>query len=268
MISCSQARHLFDAFLDDELPPNLRAEVHAHRLSCPPCSHELAILEACADVIRTDRREPRLHEDFTDRVMTAFGNRKQPARHTWQRIAIFAGSPLAAAAVLVFAITTSLRPPSGTVRPREIRADVERLPAAIARDLPGRPMESMTVAERVQFEQASEVPVKEVLEAMLYPAIERTNRTLAQTRQSASQLAGMVADSFHFVPPLPAVEPAPAIDRVADADRPHGAASERRIGADAPPVEGLPDEFDIIEPSDQYPTSPVQTPTPEEIEVM
>jgi hypothetical protein len=103
MISCEDARHLFDAFLDGELTPSVRAEVHAHRLNCANCSHELALLEACADVIRTDRREPVLSGSFADEVMATYVDRRHVPSRRWQRIAIFTASPLAAAAVLVFA---------------------------------------------------------------------------------------------------------------------------------------------------------------------
>ncbi len=190
MISCRQARHLFDAFLDDELSPAMRTELHTHRLSCPECSRELALLEACADVVRTDRREPMLHEDFTDRVMVAFRSRRPVPAHRWRRIAVFAGSPLAAAAVLVFAFTAWFHTP--TARHGVVNAARDRLPDAVLNDVLERSPRALTAAEREELEKAAPLPTRDVLAAWLAPAVERANNTFTQTQQSVSQLASFV----------------------------------------------------------------------------
>jgi hypothetical protein len=114
MITCEHARHLFDRYLDGELSSSLQAELHAHQLSCPACQSELAMLEACGAVIALDRREPRLSASFTDRVLLA--RRAQTARRPrrWTRIAVIAGSPLAAAASIALLLVTVSAPNTTT----------------------------------------------------------------------------------------------------------------------------------------------------------
>jgi hypothetical protein len=105
MITCQDARQLFDRYLDGELSPSLQAELHAHQLSCSVCQSELAILEACGDVVLLDRCEPKLSASFTDRVMLA--RRAQLARPPRRRLrtAVLVGSPVAAAASILLAVT-------------------------------------------------------------------------------------------------------------------------------------------------------------------
>lgn len=190
MISCQQARHLFDAFLDDELSPAMRTELHTHRLSCPDCSRELAVLEACADVVRTDLREPVLHEDFTDRMMVAFAGRRAVPTYRWRRIAVFAGSPLAAAAVLVFAFTAGFHNP--VPQQHRFKAVAEAVPEPIRTDMLIRANRTLTPAEQSEIARMEQLQTKDVLAAWLTPAVERANNTFSQTQQSVSQLAQFV----------------------------------------------------------------------------
>ena len=37
MITCQNARQLFDRYLDGELTSSLHTELHAHRLNCSEC---------------------------------------------------------------------------------------------------------------------------------------------------------------------------------------------------------------------------------------
>ncbi len=76
MISCEQTQHLFDSYLNDELSASLVAEVDAHRLECAACRHQLALMEACGNVIRLDACEPRPSADFTDRLMAILDEEK------------------------------------------------------------------------------------------------------------------------------------------------------------------------------------------------
>ena len=55
MITCQNARDLFDRHLDGELSASLQTELHAHCLQCLSCQNELAMLETCGDVIALDR---------------------------------------------------------------------------------------------------------------------------------------------------------------------------------------------------------------------
>jgi len=247
MISCRQAQHIFDAFLDDELSPAMRAELHAHRLSCPDCSRELALLEACADVVRTDRREPTPHEDFADRVMVAFAGRRHMAVHPWRRIAVFAGSPLAAAAVLVFALMTWFRLPTHKT---VTAGKAERLPPAIAADLTGNATRVMTPAEKRDFDRAQELPANVVLEALLSPVVERTYNTLNQTRRSASQLADFVrfgSEALLFAGQPPNTPPREGPDRTRETTWP---------------------EFDMHEPAGEHLDQPAPTDAQDDVEVM
>jgi anti-sigma factor RsiW len=104
MITCQHARHLFDSYLDGELSANLQTELHAHRLNCTACQNELALLEACGDVIAMDRREPQVSVSFTDRVLLAQRGRQSPRRRRWGRTFWLVGSPMAAAASVVFTL--------------------------------------------------------------------------------------------------------------------------------------------------------------------
>ncbi len=193
MISCRHARHLFDSYLDGELSPGLRAELHAHRLACPDCSHQLAILEACADVIRTDRREPTLHADFTDRLMVAFADRKPVPVYRWRRIAVYAGSPLAAAAVLVFAFMAWFEP--ARHGPTAIAARSEKLPGSVMQNVLENSGRVLTAAEKKALDETRPLSQEEVLKGWLVwlrPAMDGANTALGQAQQNASQLAEFV----------------------------------------------------------------------------
>jgi anti-sigma factor RsiW len=114
MISCRDAKHLFDRYLDGRLSGSLQTELHAHRLACTACQNELALLEAIGDVVAIDRREPTVSASFTDRVLLANRIRRRPIRPNWSRRVLAFGSPVAAAACLALTISISspLRPPT------------------------------------------------------------------------------------------------------------------------------------------------------------
>ena len=75
-MTCRGFREVQNAYLDGELDAALTAEVHAHLLQCPECQQQVAVVRACGDVIRVDRRAPRLSGNFTDRLMASL-----PARY-------------------------------------------------------------------------------------------------------------------------------------------------------------------------------------------
>jgi Putative zinc-finger len=198
MISCLQARHLFDAFLDDELSPAMRTELHTHRLSCPDCSRELALLEACADVVRTDRREPMPHKDFTDRMMVAFTSRRPVPVYRWRRIAVYAASPLAAAAVLVFAFTAWFHAP-GHSKHGLVASRGDSLPPALVKEVAERGKKPLTQKEQEEIAKLTPLRTEDVLSAWLVPTVERANNTVAQTKETFSQLADFVR--LGIIPP-------------------------------------------------------------------
>ena len=133
MISCEQAQHLFDSYLNDELSASLVAEVDAHRLECAACRHQLALMEACGNVIRLDACEPRPSADFTDRLMAILDEEKTSRR--WlgiSRSMKIAGGLLgvaaAIAAVVVF-YPTAVK--EGLVAGAEVPPDmIKSIPAA------------------------------------------------------------------------------------------------------------------------------------------
>jgi hypothetical protein len=103
MITCQHAHQLFDRYLDGELSASLQTELHAHRLNCSSCQNELAMLEACGDVITMDRCEPQVSVSFTDRVLMAQRGRRPVRSRRLGRRLLFLGSPMAAAASIAIA---------------------------------------------------------------------------------------------------------------------------------------------------------------------
>ncbi len=99
-MDCSQAKSLFNTFLDSELTGSLAAEFAAHKLQCAACRRELALLEVMGHVLATDTSTPGLDAEFTDRLVAcALAPANQPRR--WPRRLLYIGGPLAAAACLL-----------------------------------------------------------------------------------------------------------------------------------------------------------------------
>jgi anti-sigma factor RsiW len=102
-MNCQDSRSLFNTYLDGELSGTLAAEFGAHRLSCPTCRRELALLEVAGHVVATDIDTPLLSEEFTERLLSIAAPRPAPW-YRRRRPLVFAGVPLAAAACLAFAL--------------------------------------------------------------------------------------------------------------------------------------------------------------------
>jgi hypothetical protein len=102
-MNCEHARQLFDAYLDGELSPSLATELGAHRLRCPDCRRDLALLEVTGHVVAHDRAPAQLSEAFSDRLLSCTRTHQRDARRTWLSRLYVAG-PLAAAAVVVLAL--------------------------------------------------------------------------------------------------------------------------------------------------------------------
>ncbi|HRX85487.1 MAG TPA: zf-HC2 domain-containing protein [Phycisphaerae bacterium] len=103
-MDCSQAKSLFNAFLDGELNGSLAAEFATHKLQCASCRRELALLEVMGHVLSTDTVVPELNADFTDRLMACALEPARPQR-LWRRRVLYIGGPLAAAACVLLALS-------------------------------------------------------------------------------------------------------------------------------------------------------------------
>ncbi len=111
IMDCQQARNLFDVYLDGDLSPSLVTEMHAHRLTCPSCREELAVIEVAGHVIASGTDDQDAPADFTDRLLACLepsAIRPHPLRLWTFRI----GGGIAAAACLTLAIMQLAKPAS------------------------------------------------------------------------------------------------------------------------------------------------------------
>jgi len=191
MITCQHARQLFDRYLDGELSPSLQAELHAHQLSCSACQTELAMLEACGDVIMLDRRrEPTLSASFTDRVLMARRAQfvKQPRRRNWSRTLVMTASPLAAAASIVLVLT--LMWPSASQRPNtKVLSDRARVSETTEKTL-NLIAGGSNVASTGQAQErpASETAASSFMDPLLSSVVEGTTQAVEKTKNGLSHL--------------------------------------------------------------------------------
>jgi hypothetical protein len=176
MITCRDARNLFDRYLDDELPPSLQTELNAHRLNCTSCQNELAMAEAFGDVVGLDHTEPVLSGSFTDRVLLARRAQARPPRRNWSRVALLIGSPMAAAASIVLAFAVISPPETTVILGQQVTNDA--LVAPVTVDAP--------VVTKVAEAPA---PAAGFIEGLLAPLVEQSRNTLEGTRRSAQGLA-------------------------------------------------------------------------------
>lgn len=123
-MDCSQAKSLFNAYLDEELSGSLAAEFAAHKLQCAACRRELALLEVMGHVVATDRTAPELSADFTDRLMACATALPPAKRRPWRRRLLYIGGPLAAAACVLLAVNL-FQPPQ-----KQVLSGVERVNSA------------------------------------------------------------------------------------------------------------------------------------------
>ena len=190
MITCQHARQLFDRYLDDELSPSLQAELHAHQLHCSGCQNELALREACGDVIRLDKCEPAPSGSFADRVLEARREQVASRSRYWRRVALFAGSPLAAAAsiALVFllsapAVEKAPAPPEGVTAGASIAAP-ETFREAVM-ELTDKKLSPEAAAELANTPESKALPF---LDSYLALLAEGTRNTAEVTRHSVEDL--------------------------------------------------------------------------------
>lgn len=119
-MNCREAREYFDAYLDGELSSTLSTELGAHRLRCADCRRRLALLEVTGHIIASDRDPVALDDAFTDRLLACMDEpRTQPRWRMIRRYITIAG-PIAAAAVVVFALMGGFAPRAGNKVASEI----------------------------------------------------------------------------------------------------------------------------------------------------
>ncbi|GMU21790.1 MAG: hypothetical protein AMXMBFR13_18790 [Phycisphaerae bacterium] len=185
MISCQHARQLFDRYLDDELSPSLQTEVHAHRLNCTACQNELAMLEACGDVVRLDRSEPLLSASFTDRVLLARRSQRVVRPRRWGRLIATVAAPLAAAASL--ALTVSVIMPPARERPTLVAGVAEAAREDVRRIL----VDEASLPADAKRELES-TPQMEAVDGWMAVLLEHSKSTLEGTRRSAEQIQALL----------------------------------------------------------------------------
>ncbi|HUU84030.1 MAG TPA: zf-HC2 domain-containing protein [Phycisphaerae bacterium] len=117
-MNCEQARNLFDAYLDGELSSALATELGAHRLKCPSCRQELALMEVAGHVVGAGADEPGLDDDFTDRLLACIEPTVTAPRRKRYRL-IRLGGALAAAACLTLFVAYLTRPEEQVAGRRE-----------------------------------------------------------------------------------------------------------------------------------------------------
>jgi len=186
MITCKNAKQLFDRYLDGELSSSLQAELHAHRLNCGECQQALAILEACGDVVRMDAREPRLDSSFTNRVMLAYRAQGRSPHRRWQRITLWAGSGLAAAASITLAVIWLL-PSNPLDLPSVVAGTSEAVPAPVQNLLMAKEGTQLTDAAKAELEAAPEMSAANFT-SLLTPIVERAQRTFTSARRGTEEL--------------------------------------------------------------------------------
>jgi len=127
-VTCEDARNLFDAHLNGELPGTLETELNAHRLRCPTCRHELAVLEVAGAVITADDGVPTLDDEFAARLMACVSEQQTPGRLRRRRLIRIGTRLLAAAACVVFLVGYFVSRPEKevagwrSIRPGSVRA--------------------------------------------------------------------------------------------------------------------------------------------------
>ncbi|MEP0841497.1 MAG: zf-HC2 domain-containing protein [Phycisphaerae bacterium] len=176
MITCQHARQLFDRYLDGELSASLQTELHAHRLSCSACQNELALVEACGDVIAMDFREPRVSLSFTDRVILAQRGRRPAPPRRWGRLVLYVGSPMAAAASVAFAVFMMMPPAPARLRPPEVRAEKVAAPEAYQFSERNQSPEALQ-----DLKQTPQMDARSFADSMFAPFVERSKNTLEGT---------------------------------------------------------------------------------------
>ncbi len=211
-MDCKQARNLFDAYLDGELSAGLATELHAHRLGCASCRHELAVMEVAGHMIASGADDPRLEADFADRLLACLEpeiQRPSPLR-TWVfRI----GGVAAAAACLALAVGYLSRPDpqiAGWVGQADRGTTQQSVAPAIMPSEPSPGLDQAALTLRRTLEEA-----------------------VRETQQSSTSLVHLGRMTL-----LQMVE-ALQLEELRESDGPHESWREDAPGDDADPIEEL-----------------------------
>jgi hypothetical protein len=153
-MNCRHAQHLLDSYFDGELPASLRAEVHAHRLTCSECQRAMVVVEVAGDVISSDCPEPDISLGFTDRVIGSLKPQQEPrvARIIrFRRAAAFLG-PIVSAAAVWMVVVSAITPVNTVQKPASI-VNAETVVASHSEDVikmaSAAPMGSPTIIDQL-----------------------------------------------------------------------------------------------------------------------
>jgi len=198
MITCQHARQLFDRYLDDELSPSLQAELHAHRLHCSGCQNDLALMEACGDVIRLDAREPALSGSFTDRVMAARREQVASRSRHWRRMALFVGAPLAAAAsiALVFLLSAPAAEKAPAPHKGVTAGTTVAAPQEFRENLMGITGKKLDPKAEAELENTPEIKALPFMDSFLASLVKGTRNTAEVARLSVEDLGLLIRYGF------------------------------------------------------------------------
>ena len=174
-MNCEQARQLFDAYLDGELPPALATELGAHRVNCPECRQALALLEVTGHIIASDREPVILRDDFSERLLECMDTRDARWPYRLRRILYISG-PLAAAAVIALAFL-------GVFDRHDTRVASEKTEAAVAPSM-------IEGGARGATEEMDEAELEAIADAdrALEEWVERTQENLNAKLESGEKL--------------------------------------------------------------------------------
>lgn len=247
MITCQDARQLFDRYLDDELSPALQTEVHAHVLHCSECQNDLAIAEACGDVIRLDKCEPRLSGSFADRVLAASRPMRQVHAARARRLPWLIGAPMAAAAclALVFAsqmpsnvsspsaavvVQPAVETPVVVVTSTPVQSVVAgtsiAAPQSVRDELTKLTDKKLSPEAMAELKATPEMPALSFLDALLAPVMQGTRNAVEGSKRTAQDLEllirygltdmneQLIADYRQKYPTDPTLQPATTVDEL------------------------------------------------------
>lgn len=177
-MNCEQAQQLFDAYLDGDLSPTLATELGAHRLKCPECRRQLALLEVSGHIISSDREPVSLESGFTSRLLGCMDLRKPRWSARLPRIA-YIGGPLAAAAVIALAFLGVFD------RPDTMRAGLKEFRTV---DAPPAEDSGRSGFSRDGAPEGEKTSTPDVDERLLEEWIEQTRSSIAAKRESSESL--------------------------------------------------------------------------------
>lgn len=228
MITCRDAQHLFDRYLDGELTPQMQAELHAHRLNCSSCQMELALMEACGDVVGLDKREPVLSTGFTNRVMLAYRSQNLRRQRSWRRIAAWTMVPTAAAACLALAVIWQMLPAAPQADPAAAprmtvvaggarEGAVVAVPDQVKRILIESNRTRLTPEEQRELNSIPQMSVAGFMNSLLTPLARQAQDTLDHARRGAEDLqvlvrAGLIRPDMKSADANSTVQPEETLD--------------------------------------------------------